>query len=96
MSGNSEVRIVKVFSERSTTSSMTSSSDRPGQEQQAVNENQMKSEKHEYHSLDELPPQTRKYIDDLLGADASTKFDNISVVSEQMTRLGTRGAARRP
>ncbi|OQR71274.1 hypothetical protein BIW11_01528 [Tropilaelaps mercedesae] len=85
MSNNSEVKIVKVFTERSATSSSTTDSNSPdlvtpGQQQTE------KTERHEYHSFNELPLETRKYIDGLLGPDASTKFDNISVVSEQTTR----------
>ena len=79
----SQVRVVKVFSETNSSTSNTGSQPSaatapiPGE----------RTERKEYHSFAELPPETKKYIDELLGPDASTKFDNISVVSEQTTRL---------
>lgn len=78
----SQVRVVKVFSE--TNSSTTNAGGQPTATGPSPGD---RTERKEYHSFAELPPETKKYIDELLGPDASTKFDNISVVSEQTTRL---------
>ncbi|XP_022668304.1 uncharacterized protein LOC111262827 [Varroa jacobsoni] len=82
-------REIKVLSELSATSSSTAGSSGPHDPTflgEKVHTSENKAERREYHSFDEFPTDARKYIDELLGPEAKTKFDNISVVSEETTR----------
>lgn len=80
-------REIKVLSELSATSSSTAGSSGPHDPTflgEKVHTSENKAERREYHSF---PTDARKYIDELLGPEAKTKFDNMSVVSEETTRL---------